>query len=139
MALKKIKPTMKFSELSQDIIIHIYSFGDPKHRILMKDICKKIGTNHKKINKRLINYYNNYGREEESLFMFIRSRFSRPDILNMFKYYKKCHCCTRHCHYKPDILKQEFNIKPQNSNDYSDNSCKCQCRHISRHLYLAYC
>jgi len=138
MASKKIKPTMKISDFSQDIIVYIYSFGDPKHRILMKDICKKIETNHKKINKRLGTYYNNYSREDEPLFIFIRSRFTRSDILTMSKYYKKCHCCTRHCHYKPDILKQEFNMKPQNSNNYTDNSCQCQCRHISRHLYLAY-
>jgi len=130
---------LKLSDLNDDIIRDIYSFGYPTHRVYMRDICTSIGSNHHIIDNRINAYWNENYQEGGSMTLFIKKHFTKRDILYIFHYYKKCRCCTRHSYYKPDIRHQQFNPKPEQTPYYiHDDTCSCTCRHMSRHLFNAY-
>lgn len=132
---------IQLCQLCDDIIRDIYSFGYPNHRVYMKDICKRIESNHDTLDKYLSDsWYQNslHDNHNTPMDIFIKTQFTQTEMVNMFNYYKKCRCCTRHSYYKPDIKRQHFNPKPEYNPHYTnDTTCLCTCRHMSRHLYSA--
>lgn len=134
---------INFYNLCDDILRDVYSFGYPNHRVYMKEICQEIELNHETIHKYLSYAWEQNGELElydgNSMSDYIKRQFHRHEIMHMFRYYKKCRCCTRHSHYKPDITRQQRNPKPDHNPHYThDTTCLCSCRHMSRHLYSAY-
>ena len=119
---------------NEDIIRHICSFGYPEYRTHLTTICSQIKSNHAKISEKLSNEWEQC-QNYNSLTSYIGYVYPRKDILEMYYQYKKCHCCTRHSHYKPDIIRKKVNKKPRNSYYTTTEDCLCDCRHMTRHLY----
>ena len=123
---------------NEDIIRYIYSFGYPEYRSHMDNICFQINTTHQHITYQLFGEWND-SMTSESLGVYCRENYERPKILELYKKYMKCYCCTRHSYYKPDILKKKYNKKKEICYYQSDETgCECECRHMTRHLYTSY-
>ena len=131
---------------NKDIMRLIYSFGYPQHRIYMKQLCYQMDT--------VLTGYNitpkNWPKDcigGESLCSFLARTKSRDELIDMYHIYKNCHCCTRHCYYKPNLYELNENIKinpnphyaipPNGMSKKKFYGCKCGCRSYIREVYSA--
>lgn len=120
--------------LNEDIIRYIFSFGYPQHRTYMKELCKDINTHLKEIKGWRKNRVNH-----ESLCEYIYRTHNEREIIEVYKNYKSCCCCTRHSFYKPNLFRKEENHKVYPNIHYSvNNVCVCNCRHITRQIYNSF-
>ena len=63
---------------------------------------------------------------------FLRTKMNSTMANNIIIGLSKCNCCKRHCNDKPYSLEcQKVDIE---YNEYSNDHCKCNCRHQSRWL-----
>jgi len=121
---------------NEDIMRYIFSFGYPQHRNYMNQVCKDINTNLKCIKDWPKNRVNH-----ESLCDFIYRTHNDKEIIELYNIYKRCHCCTRHSSYKPNIISKQENNKTYPNHHYNDNQkheCLCNCRHITRQIYASF-
>lgn len=129
---------------NKDIMRLIYSFGYPEHRIYMKKLCYKLDT---VLSNLYITHWPKKRICNEPLSTFLARERTRYELIFMYKAYKKCQCCTRHCYYKPNLTTKNENTK-LNPNPYYSNvpngmsktkfyGCKCLCRLYIRHVYTA--
>ena len=121
-------------KLNDDIIRYIYSFGYPQHRNYMNQLCKVINTNLKEIKGWQTNRV-----DHESLCVYIYRTHHKKEIIELYKNYKSCRCCTRHSFYKPNLFRKEENHKVYPNIHYSNtHECLCNCRHITRQIYNSF-
>lgn len=121
-------------KMNEDIIRHIYSFGYPEHRMYMKQLCKDIHING---NINPIGWPQNR-RNGEALCVFLR-RKTYEELIDLYKTYKQCQCCTRHCYYKPNLVNEHVKLEPNPYYSYVNlnDVCNCKCRHNLRIVYNA--
>lgn len=121
----------------EDIKRHIYSFGYPKHRIYMKEICKRINTPYDFIYQ-LNREWDGY--DALSMTQYLHTRYSYIELKQLYLITKRCNCCTRHSYYKPNLCAIQLNAKTNPNPHYSiySTTCVCHCRSLSRHIYYAY-
>ena len=121
-------------QLNEDIIRYIYSFGYPQHRTYMNQISKDINIKLKEIKGWPKNRVNH-----ESLCEYVYRTHNETEIIELYRNYKSCHCCTRHSFYKPKLFSKEENHKVYPNIHYSHNyECRCNCRHITRQIYNSF-
>jgi hypothetical protein len=122
--------------MNEDIMRHIYSFGYPEHRVYMKQLSKDIHING---NINPIGWPENR-LKGEALCVFLR-RKTYEELIDLYKTYKQCRCCTRHCYYKPNLVTMNENVKLEPNPYYSyenlNELCPCKCRHNLRLVYRA--
>ena len=115
--------------LPLDVIRHIYSFGDPDHRIQLRKVHAELkgvllSTVHKRYPYRRADEERYYGATTSTM-------------LREFYRYNRCRCCSRHSHNKPIvgltqthiILRQPYAWVPE-CKDLID--CRCKCRYYCR-------
>jgi hypothetical protein len=126
---------------NEDIKRVIYSFGYPEHRFYMKDLSTRLNTNLEPIKEISDAWEYDQGEIGNSMSYYIQCRFTKDQMIQMYHKTRRCYCCTRHAHYKPDLLRRELNSNnsPNDQPEYSYNEeCYCNCRHMCRHVYRAY-
>jgi len=113
---------------NKDLVRMIYGF-EPEHRVRMKEVCG--GILHPPVSRQdmialrhLLNALgDSYG------YRFVQ-----------FFLKKRCHCCTRHCHRKPDIRLKEGKIvyddglRERGPEGMDKFVCECDCRHACRKI-----
>lgn len=65
------------------------------------------------------------------------SELPKEELSNLFWGLDSCTCCWRHCHKRPlavDSMEDRNMLDVATVEMVSENSCKCYCRHIKRHL-----
>jgi len=128
---------------TDDLLRHIYGYG-PEHR----DQIWHVNRQYKDVllSKVLLSYP--YCREDERKIEYMTMK----ETLALFFQLRRCKCCTRHCHNKPNIL---FGYHPGCCDEdvwlVLDNrtvfvpecknlgDCDCDCRHLMRILSLLIC
>lgn len=137
-----ISPSKKVFE-TDDLLRMIYSFGEPSHRIFMKEIKKEIelpeldllAQEYQEIVKQKTDLnesynFNNFVGEMEPVY-----------AVYWLKKYSRCYCCQRHSILKPFICEGKrlipsyqvvFESKPVGKEH--KNTCKCSCRQNSRFI-----
>ncbi len=125
---------------NQDLVRLIYSFGFPEHRLHTKKVCNQLLNRH-------------YHRTDRSLAKDLLSPL--PNMMKHHKewklyvgffIYRRCRCCSRHSHRKPNISLEEGTIVFDWGNHtmvpeaMDRNDCDCECRHRCRRIMytLAY-
>ncbi len=114
--------------LPLDIIRHIYSFGDPTHRIQLKKVHAEMG---KVLLSKIPERYP-YIRQDHERYYGATTRI----MLQEFFHYRRCYCCSRHAHNKPTLhLTTHLLLRTQREwipecADHFD--CRCPCRHNMR-------
>lgn len=131
---------------NKDIMRHIYSFGYPEHRNYMKRLSYEMDTNLTGFNITPKDWPKDR-RHGESLCSFLAREKSRSELIDMYHMYKNCHCCSRHCYYKPNLYELNENPKLIPNPHYETTptgmcklkfyTCKCNCRSYIRHVYTA--
>ena len=109
---------------NKDLVDLIYGFG-PGHRDQMKQVYNSF----KKSKKCLLSPVPNAMRHHPSYNKFVE-----------FFLQKRCMCCSRHCHNKPNILLEDGILvyhygngtRVPESRDGFD--CECDCRHVCRNI-----
>ena len=120
-----------------DIKRLIFSFGTIDHRIftnklkdrflLLNKIRKK---NIKNIENEFRKYYMNSDIHPFSISKFIHNRFNKNKQIDFLKQLKSCYCCTKHS-YNKNPFKIQIEYK------FPNETCRCACRHMSRHVYIS--
>ena len=118
---------------NKDLVTLIYSF-DAEHREKMEEVCYSIlfrykTRNYKYFGKDLLSPVPNAMKHHVYGYLFVH-----------FFVLKRCHCCSRHCHRKPNLW-LEGGILVYNDGDKSRvpeakklDECYCDCRHACRKL-----
>jgi hypothetical protein len=130
-----------------DIMRYIYSFGYVGHRTYMKQLSYELDTRLDSFdNLDPIGWMENRIRGE-SLCEFLHREKTYDELVDLYHMYKNCHCCTRHCHYKPNFYEMDENTKPEPNPHYTTapngkskrkyHGCLCKCRVNIRHVYTA--
>ena len=108
------------------LIAHIYGFGDVGHRERMRDIVFETTLEEE------IDMFRNSeyaGRHFQYFILFMEDCFTQEERTNAAKKLLRCHCCSRHSHYK------HLNHKPQDPLPESKKKeCHCYCRHLYRYF-----
>jgi hypothetical protein len=118
---------------NKDLLIHIYSFGTDEHRKFTKTILQtNVYTS--KVTRQYLKSRN------DNMWLFEKKDTIFPQ-LQMFFHFKRCHCCSRHSHRKPDIVVKKGRILyltdygPRVPEDKEFiNQCECMCRHECRYI-----
>lgn len=124
---------------NEDIKRLIYSFGYSEHRCYMKEISTRLNTNLESI-KAIIDACD-YDQDDNSMSYYIKCRFKKDQMIQMYNQTRRCYCCTRHSNYKPDLLRGDLNSNnsPNDQQEHSYNEeCSCYCRHMCRYVYRVY-
>jgi hypothetical protein len=109
---------------NKDLVDLIYGFG-PGHRDQMKVVYDSL----KKSTTWLLSPVPNAMKHHPCY----------PEVVEFFLQ-KRCHCCSRHCHNKPNILLEKGilvyhygnGLRVPESRDRFD--CDCDCRHACRKI-----
>lgn len=115
---------------NEDIKRLIFSFGTIEHRVFTKNL-KNIFLLLEKIrnkNIQLLLYDFNKQSQHQSIVNFIYTIFSKEKQKDFLKQLNGCYCCNKH-RYNRNPYKQYTN------DTFSNETCSCYCRHITRHLY----
>ena len=108
---------------NKDLMDLIYGFG-PGHRDHMKQVYDSF-----KSKKCLLSPVPNAMKHHPCY-----------DKLVVFFLQKRCHCCSRHCHNKPNISLEDGTLVyhyvngrrvPESRNRFD---CECECRHVCRQI-----
>ena len=111
---------------SDDLLRTIYGFGDVGHRERMNRIVIETG-----IEDIIRDYiYSDYCERTSSAFVFfLKDCFDQEERDDMMVRLKRCHCCSRHSHYK-DISRKPAVPVPESA--LIVDQCFCNCRHYTR-------
>jgi hypothetical protein len=119
---------------NHDLVCLIYSFGSPDHRVKMRWIEDSL-------------LYPDFHPTDEILGKCLLS-----PIPNLMKHHidwgvyidffmnKRCRCCSRHSHRKPNIYMKKFSIHFDNGDKSMvpeaivEKDCECECRHRCRKI-----
>jgi hypothetical protein len=136
---QRVKLSIDIKNLPAEVISLICSFGYPEYKEYMKEICYQInnytGTG-------LLNYNLNILDQEYEYLLRIRYVRCMQEFLtyavdekimqDLFKQCTKCCCCSKHGHNRPiNYYTDEVSI---GENFIDEDECKCNCRHLSRHI-----
>ncbi len=122
---RRTRPSNKVFE-TIDLLRHIYSFG-PEHRENMAKVCERIKCPQ---------------AEDLPACRFVPP--SQKDALVQFYRNVRCHCCSRHTHFKPTAMIYHKRLVFYRGSDKtlpeSKNleDCECYCRHLSRNFISKY-
>ena len=109
---------------NKDLVRLIYGFG-PEHRVRMKKVCCSLLS------------------RDKALLTPVLKPFKdtyRGYIYQEFFLKKRCHCCSRHCHRKPDIRLEDGMLVYEDGDrrrvPESKNmmDCDCDCRSVCRKI-----
>ena len=110
---------------NEDLKRHIFSFGYPDHRVLMRDVSREL-----QVDMSTFPY-------SESITGLVES-FPITEQLKWFDYLNRCRCCSRHSHYKP-YLDGRGGIYPVNMGRIPEGNvveCNCPCRSFARYFLI---
>jgi len=118
----------------EDLKRLIYSFGTVEHRIFMREFCNTRGYHDELIRRNdlvspIPKRYQEIYHPNEMVIVY----------LTRFYQLRRCFCCSRHSHRKPNIVLLEDGLKyvendeqvPEDTNHFD---CRCACRHLMRKL-----
>jgi hypothetical protein len=119
---------------NHDLLRSIYSFGSVDHREKTKKVCDSL-------------LFRTHSRTDK---LFGKSHLSL--VPNLMKYHrdwrlyadffanKRCMCCSRHSHRKPNIYIEEGILVFKQGNKtmvpeaIGKKDCECECRHTCRNI-----
>ena len=110
---------------NEDLKRHIFSFGYPEHRTLMRGLIQELQLD--------MSLFPDHGSITDQV-----GSYDVLEQLKWFDYLNRCRCCSRHSHYKPYILGCE-GIYPVNMGKIPEGNvieCKCPCRSFARYFLI---
>lgn len=118
----------------EDLKRLIFSFGSVEHRQHMIRLCEELNY---KTSTYLLSDVPKMYKNDIRITQHLHVENLVLDKLNSFYKLKKCHCCSRHCHRKPNILYEEVGFIFQHGDervpeDHNYGDCRCECRHRMR-------
>ncbi len=121
-----------------DLVRHIYSFGDPAHRSMTRELCKEIRHNPDQF---MDDFYNRRMQEPEYAFYeytiqdFVEE-MGRVRICRYLTGFKRCYCCERHNRGKPILHEGRMMVCEGTVTERTEEEiCFCECRHASRRIF----
>lgn len=122
---------------NDDIKRLIFSFGTIEHRIFTKKLKDRFLLLNKIRKKNIKNIENEFRKfymlsevHPYSISKFIHNRFSKIKQQDFLKQLNSCYCCTKHS-YNKNPFKIQIEYK------FPNETCRCACRHMSRHVYIS--
>lgn len=110
---------------NEDLKRLIFSFGYPEHIEFTKSLTDILKVDSYQFADR---YYEN--QNDRCLYDYIVEEFTSKELIEWINYFARCHCCTRHSHDKPRVIKRDIVFTPRiNTTDYE---CECPCRSLGR-------
>ena len=125
---------------SCDLLRHIYSFGDPGHREVMRDLAIELQVKPYDFVYEFLSHKMIMTQEEQDSYSMVGylEGVSHARLLKILTRYKRCFCCRRHNIQKPMFHEGQlvtFTGVVHEVNQEGD--CKCICRHYSRAIMMA--
>jgi len=122
---------------TSDLVRLIYSFGDPAHR----DMTRELGEELRSIpGKFMDDFYIRRMQEPEYAFYeyTIQDFVEEMDYVRIRRYltgFKRCYCCERHNRNKPILHDCRWMICQGTVTERMEEEiCFCECRHASRRI-----
>jgi hypothetical protein len=127
---------------SSDLVRHIYSFGDPEHRRMTREVCEQLQPNPDQF---LDDFFLRRCQEPE----YLHYRYTIQDfveeidkkrICRYMRNFKRCYCCERHNRNKPILHEGRLTVCEGTVTERIGESgrlediCFCICRHTSRRI-----
>ena len=125
---------------SIDLVRHIYSFGDPAHRLMTRELCKEIRPNPDQF---LDDFFLRRSQEpDEFHYRYTIQDFveeiGRVRICRYLTAFKRCYCCQRHNRNKPILHEGRLMVCEGTVTERMEEEiCFCDCRHASRRIIPA--
>lgn len=115
-----------------DVIRLIYSFGYPKYKKYMSEICSQISFPRLEYNLYMLKAEYYKFNNDQAMIWFFTNEVDEEVIKDLFKQCTKCCCCSKHCHNRPtNYYTDEVSV---GENFTTDEICNCGCRSISRDI-----
>jgi len=123
---------------TSDLVRLIYSFGDPAHR----DMTRELGEELRSIpGKFMDDFYIRRMQEPEYAFYeytiqdFVEE-MGRVRICRYLTGFKRCYCCERHNRGKPILHEGRMMVCEGTVSERMEQEiCFCECRHASRRIF----
>ena len=123
---------------SVDLVRLIYSFGEPKHRVLTMALAEELRVDPNEIIQDFMKRCEAKPSKWKlyTLYDYLRE-FTRAKLSKRLKRLERCYCCQRHNRNKPTIHKGRMVVYKGvvTENMVAENivaRCECTCRHYSR-------
>ena len=121
---------------SLDLVRHIYSFGDPKHRKFTHELKWDLKPWPEVLmarygERRLVAGFHTY------TFQDYLHELSTRRIEKLVSTYTRCYCCQRHNTDKPKYHKTHVSVPPTYVIESCPQECTCSCRALSRRCIAA--
>ena len=110
---------------NEDLKRHIFSFGYPEHIEFTKSLTEILTIDCKPFIERF-----NEDRGDRCIRQYLQEEYTPNELVLWINYFARCRCCTRHCHDKPFVCKNQIIYTPEG--DVTDRECKCHCRCLAR-------
>ena len=116
-----------------DLVRSIYSFGDPDHRRMTRELCKEIIPNPDEF---LDEFFLRRMQEPEEYRYTTQDFVEEIDKKHVYRYlrnFKRCYCCERHNRDKPILHEGRVMVCEGTVTERMEEEiCFCICRHTSR-------
>jgi len=121
---------------TSDLVWLIYSFGDPRHRRLVRRMSKEIQSNPNEFLEQFI--IRKMQENEEERFGFTvfdyMDELPQQTLYRHLKTFKRCYCCQRHNRNKPMMHNGRLVTYNGVVTENKTLACGCTCRHYSRFI-----
>lgn len=112
-----------------DLVRHIYSFGDPDHRVKTRLLAEELRVDPEDMKRVLKRWLN----EGHTLWRYLHET-PRSILIKRLNRYNRCYCCTRHNIHKPRLIQGHLFAFDGIVHESHPSRCQCSCRHFSRVL-----
>ena len=118
-----------------DLVRLIYSFGDPYHRVMTRQLCKELQPNPDEF---LDDFFLRRVQEPHEYRYTIQDFVEEIDKKRICRYlrnFKRCYCCERHNRDKPILHEGRVMVCEGTVTErIEEEICFCICRHTSRRI-----
>jgi len=114
---------------SDDLLRMVYGFGDVGHRKQMNEIRKELLNEDYVIGQMTADFAgSDWASPKQSDFIhFLIECYTQEERNAMKRCLLRCHCCSRHAHYKKRTYKPWDPVPESKTKE-----CLCDCRHYTR-------
>ena len=123
---------------SSDLLRHIYSFGDPDHRMAMRDIAVELQSKpYDFADEFFAHQARLWPHEQDMCIVQYFETLPHDRLLKLLTRYKRCYCCKRHNTQKPMFHHGQLVTFTGVVNETNAPTCRCCCRHYSRLIMIS--
>ena len=111
-----------------DLVRHIYSFGDPDHRVKTRLLAEELRVDPEMMKREM---KKRWIRDGCNPFKYLQE-IPRDALLKRLNLYNRCYCCQRHNTQKPMLMEGHMFTFDDVVHESHPSRCQCSCRHFSR-------